>query len=126
MKILPVNIYNKNNFSAVNQPQLLFGIKNERIKRGSITAEAALVFPVFFFFFVILLGFFQVMLLRMEVQNAVFDTASFVSQYAYLEEMISGKGDAEKKSFAYEGKISDFVEGVLDHTLIKIKFDSIR
>ncbi len=96
-----------------------------KIKRGSITAEAALAFPIFFFFFVILLGFFQVMLIRMEVQNAVFKTASFLSQYAYFEEAFSGQKNTEKETIAYEGKISDFMEGVLDNALIKIKFDSL-
>ena len=105
--------------------------KNKKIKtdwivrEGSITAEAALAFPIFFFFFVILLGFFQIMLLRMEVQNAVFDTASFVSQYSYFEERFFEGGDTEKESFAYEGKISEFTEGILDNALIKAKFGSL-
>lgn len=96
--------------------------------QASITAEAALVFPVFFFALLVFLYFFQVILIQSEVQKSLFDTASFSSQYVYFaEEFLKGENnaaEAEKESYGYSGKLSEFSEGILNKALVKVKFDS--
>jgi hypothetical protein len=109
-------------------------IKNKRnvINNGSITVEAAFVFPIFFFFFIVMLCFFQIMLIFMEVQDGLYQTASFTSQYAYFSEefLKNGKNTEEiekdkSETLGFQGSIQEFAEGLLDKALIKIKFQSV-
>ena len=101
--------------------------KRFQIIKASVTAEAALVFPIFFFVLMVFLCFFQWMLIQAEVQKALFETASFASQYSFFaEEVLEDKNSStEKKSYGYQGNLLEFSEGILDMALIKMKFDSI-
>lgn len=98
------------------------------IRQGSVTVEAAFVFPVFFFALMVFLYFFQFMLIRAEVQKALFQTASFCSQYVYFTEKCLDKKaeleDSRKDSIAYQGTLSEFSEGILDMALVNVKFQS--
>lgn len=104
------------------------GEQKTKASRASITAEAALVFPIFFFALLVFLYFFQLMLIQLEVQKSLFNTASFSAQYAYFtEEFLKGERDAVesgKDSWGYSGRLSEFSEGVMNKALAKVKFDS--
>lgn len=102
--------------------------KKIQLQRASLSAEAALVFPIFFFVMLIFLYFFQIILIQAQIQKALVQTASFSSQYSYFTEEFLQKGksvDKEKKeSLGYQGNLLDFAEGILDKALIKIKFNT--
>lgn len=119
--------------------ELIYDMKNQKWNRtqASITVEAALVVPIFFFMLLIFVSFFQIMLVQAEVQRALFDTASFSSQYVYFTETYlknkkaygnekvyeSEKAYEDKKeSYGYQGTLSEFSEGLMDKALIKTKF----
>lgn len=109
-------------------------MKNKRKKkeRASLTVEAAFVFPIFFFAVLVFLSFFQLMLIQAEVQRAIFDTASFSSQYVYFsekflknrenKESMESSQSMQKESYGYQGTLLEFSEGLLNKALVKAKF----
>ena len=52
--------------------------------RGSMTIEAALVLPLFLFFFANILFFFEMIRLESNMQAALYETGSRISEYAYF------------------------------------------
>lgn len=106
--------------------------KKQKKERASITVEAAFVFPIFFFAVLVFLSFFQLMLIQAEVQRAIFDTASFSSQYVYFSEQflknrenkesMESNQSMQKESYGYQGTLLEFSEGLLNKALVKTKF----
>lgn len=79
---------------------VLFHQDRNRLRSASLTAEAALVFPVFLFFFCLLWQYFLLLLLQLSV---CYDVASIVFESAglgYIERKAAGES-AEQLSFAY-------------------------
>ena len=63
---------------------------------GSLTAEAALVLPVFLFSVLSIVYLFQLMSLQMKVQAALNQTAEQIASYGYLLDIVSA--DTKKKA----------------------------
>lgn len=117
------------NGNVANNKNKKVSMKEQRlhISHGSVTVEAAFAFPIFFFAVMLFLYFFQFLLVRTEVQKALFQTASFCSQYAYFTAEFRNNTDTrnvKKESIAYQGDFSEFSEGLLDMALVKLKFQS--
>jgi len=66
--------------------------KNQKVK-GSLTVEAALVVPIFLFFILIFLYFFQISYLHLKINSAMTQVALYCSKQAYLtNELVSDHG----------------------------------
>ena len=72
---------------------LIFRIKGERASvftsKGSLSLEAALVIPIFFFAMLCLAFLLEMMALQVSMQNALYSVGKELSQQAYVSPMIS-------------------------------------
>lgn len=81
---------------GVNHFHLIFHQKIERASaftsKGSITLEAALVIPVFFFAMLSLVFLLEMMSIRTNIQNALHSVGKTLSQQSYVTPMLSTPG----------------------------------
>lgn len=85
--------------------------KHYRGKRGSLTLEAALCFPLVVFFYVILIMPMILMDRQRQIQAAVESVGEEISQYAYVSYLYkSGKGETLDVSGTNEREGSQLLE----------------
>ncbi len=70
--------------------------KNKNRYKGSLTVEAALVFPVFIFAVIAFLSLFQIILIQGRIQWALMETSLEASRYAYVYQDVMGKQQTEE------------------------------
>lgn len=87
MKSLPESIV----FSCAYQDKerIRKGAPQCTCRKGSLTLEAAVIIPLLTCFFTLLLFFFRVMQVQLQVQDALFSTARTLAVYAGVEEDVS-------------------------------------
>ena len=66
--------------------------------KGSITVEATLVFPIFFFVIVGFIYFFQIFKTQIKLQGNITDIAQEASRYAYLYDVLANTEKESTKS----------------------------
>jgi len=101
-------------------------LRNYKVQ-GSITAEVAFAFPIFFFGLMFFLTFFQMIQVYTEVNNALVQTAQYAVKYTYLLENSAGEQntDQEKENRYIKAEIDEYIGDKLEQELLKIQFCSI-
>lgn len=79
---------------------VLFHQNRNRLRSASLTAEAALVFPIFFFFFYLLWQYFLLLLLQLSVCHTAASVVLESSGIGYIERRAAGESAGEL-SFVY-------------------------
>ena len=82
--------------------------------QGSLTVEAALVFPIFIFAIIGFLSLFQIMLIQGRVQWALMETSLEASRYAYVYQDVMGEEQPEKEKTkqTYQNVLGHMGDGV--------------
>lgn len=90
------------------------------MKKASLTVEAALIFPIFFYVVVAFLYILQVILIQEEIQSGLTEVARYASQYAYIYEDVLASAD-DKKDQQPENEINEVTKTIIDGTFFKSK-----
>lgn len=101
--------------------------KKNKYRKGSLTAEAALVLPIFLFCVLFFISFFEVLYIQETVQYALSETAKELSRYSYIyDDIINSKEDeVEKYKIKFEDKINKFVTGEICRSVF-LKYISLK
>ena len=94
-------------------------------KKGSLTVEAALVFPVFLFALTAFLSLFLLVQLRTETGRALTDAGRELSQAAYFSEDAGGVGTSAAAMLYGQRELKEYLEGRKAVGLIKDGADGI-
>lgn len=76
-------------------------------KEGSLTVEAALVLPIFFFGVLFFLYFFQILFLQDCIQSGITETGKFFSRYGYL---LQEEGTSLTKQIVLKERFLEYVD----------------
>ena len=105
---------NKDSHKAIHFPQIYY-IKRERASafasEGSITLEAAVVVPIFFFTMLCLAFLLEIMALTSGVRNAVYATGKELAKQAYDSPIITTK-EMERQMSSHMGKDLEKVKNI--------------
>lgn len=94
-------------------------------KRGSLTVEAALVFPVFIFALTAFLYLFFLVQLRTEVGRALTDTGRRLSQTAYFSEDVGSLAPSALAAFYGQQEVKAYLDGRASAEIIRGGADGI-
>ncbi len=94
-------------------------------KEGSLTVEAALVFPLFLFTLTAFLYLFLLIQLRAEIGRALTDTGREVSQAAYFSEDAGGLAPSALAGLYGRSQVKEYLDGRLSAQIIKGGKDGI-
>lgn len=100
--------------------------EHKRIPEASLTVEAALILPVYLYFIIAFLYFFQLMALQEQLQGAMTEVGSSLSKYSYISKTLIDVKDMENieqtfQSEDSEGIIRGLTNMILEGTLVKEK-----
>lgn len=96
--------------------------------KGSLTVEATLVFPLFFFVIVGFLYFFQVFQTQVKIQGNITEIAQEASRYGYLYELLtSGKDEKGKEQVKIDDseEVKNIVTKLVEGSYYKIRFQQL-
>ncbi len=96
--------------------------------KGSLTVEATLIFPLFFFVIVGFLYFFQVFQTQTKIQGNITEIAQEASRYGYLYELLTnGKEEKEKEQVKTDDSnvAKDIVTKLVEGSYYKIRFQQL-
>ena len=119
-------ILNKKTDNSLSRP---CGEKTSRCasfeKKGSLTVEAALVFPLFLFVLTAFLYLFFLVELRAEVGRALTDTGRGLSQTAYFSENAGSLAPSALAMLYGQREVKEYLEGRVSAEIIKGGADGI-
>ena len=119
-------ILNKKTDNSLSRP---CGEKTSRCasfeKKGSLTVEAALVFPLFLFVLTAFLYLFFLVELRAEVGRALTDTGRGLSQTAYFSENAGSLAPSALAMLYGQREVKEYLEGCVSAEIIKGGADGI-
>ena len=101
-------------------------IRINQINKASMTVEASLVFPLFLYFFIAFLYFFQIMTVQEKLQIAITEMGLNTAKYAYIYQDFIGNSATENMDQSFIGNegamsVKELTDSVVDGTLLKLK-----
>lgn len=96
--------------------------------KGSLTVEATLVFPLFFFLIIGFLYFFQIFSMQVKIQGNLTELAQEASRYGYLYDTltISKNNEAsEEKSQDVKEEVMNVLTGLAEGSYYKYRFGQL-
>lgn len=101
-------------------------IKTNHISKASMTVEASLVFPLFLYFFIAFLYFFQIITIQEKLQSAITEMGLNTAKYAFIYQDYIGNVGTESMDQSFLGvegamSVKELTDAVIDGALLKLK-----
>ncbi len=94
--------------------------------KGSITVEATLVFPLFFFVIIGFIYFFQVFKTEIKIQGNITEIAQEASRYGYLYDTLAHSGEEDSPKNQSNPNIKNILSKLVEGTYYKIRFRELN